>query len=109
MRFACAPDTVDQRTEMFWGLALVNADAAAALAFPDADVEGDNIRWLVRDFALNRMSNINDNSQVVMRTYDLRAQALFRSDQEELHLVVDQGAGGGAVFHVMTRILLRVP
>ena len=109
MRFGSVADTVDQITECDYGIALVNADAAAAGAFPDADVEGDNVRWLLRDYQQNVVSSLTQRHQRVERTYDLRAQALLRSDQEELHLIVDQESGGGAIFSMQTRVLLRLP
>ena len=103
------PDTVDQGTHTFWGIAVVNADAAVANAFPDSDIEADNVRWLVRDFSVNRVTSLTDRSQFDGGSYDLRAQALLRSDQEELHLIVDTASGGGVIFSMMTRVLLRVP
>ena len=96
-------------SQTHWGIALVNADAAAALAFPDAEAEQDNVRWLLRDYSDNRLSSTTDHAQLTIERYDLRAQALLRSDQEELHLIVNQNAADGILFSSMTRILLRMP
>jgi len=109
MRIILEPDTTDQITSTHYGIAVVNADAAAANAFPDADIEGDNVAWLMRDFSVNRMTSLTDSSQVADRSYDIRAQRLLRSDQDELHLIVDTSSGGGMIFRMMTRVLLRLP
>jgi len=109
LKLFIVPDTANQQTVTSWGIAVINADAAAASAFPDADIEGDNVRWLMRDMALNRMTDLNDKSQIVEKSYDLRAQALFRSDQDELHLIMDNSSGGGVFHSFIARVLLRMP
>jgi len=103
------PDTINQETELSFGIAIVNSDAAAANAFPDADIEGDNVAWFLRGMHVNRVSNLNDRSQWSYSSYDLRAQRVMRSAQEELHFIFDQSSGGGIELFLWTRVLMRLP
>ena len=58
-------EATGQLSEAHYGIAIVNADAAAASAFPDADVESDNVRWLVRGMHVNIMTDLSDRAQFV--------------------------------------------
>jgi len=109
LTLTATPDAINEIGQVFYGIAIVNADAAAASAFPDADIESDNVRWLLRDYMDTRMTNLNDGSQKETRTYDLRAQALLRSDQEEVHLILDRTGVGGMLHSMLSRVLLRMP
>jgi len=109
-RLIIAPDAVSEITNTLIGIAIVNSDAAAENAFPDSSDEQDNVRWLVRDISDNRSSSLSSRSNVQPDlVYDLRAQVLFRSDQEELHLILDQSSGGGVLVSFLFRMLLRMP
>ena len=98
-----------QTSYTYFGVAMVNADAAAALAFPDADIEADNVAWLMRDFTLNSAGDIFDVSQHQERSYDLRGQRVWRSEQEELHCIFNQDLAGATTISLMSRILMRLP
>ena len=108
MRLVTRPDTINELSHTLFGIAIVNADAAAAGAFPDADVEGDNVRWLVRGLHVNDSTSINSPEEHRISDYDLKAQARFRSEQEELHLILDQGSFG-IRFDLLCRILVKLP
>ena len=108
-RYTARPAVVGEVSRTTYGIAVVNADAAAAGAFPDPSIEGDNVRWFMRDLSVNVLDSLSDRSQWVDRTYDLRGQVRFRSEQEELHLIVDQDAGGALNFDVHLRMLVKLP
>ena len=109
LRLYTRADTVAQQTFASYGVVLVNADAAAASAFPDADIDTDNVAWLVRGMHLNSADSLPDASQFQRSDYDLRAQRVLRSAQEELHFIIDQGSGGGIFYSVHARVLMRLP
>jgi len=109
MDFVTLADAVAERTECFWGIVLVNSDAAAADVFPDPATEADNVAWLGRGMHVNGTSDLLDSSNYSRTRIDLRAQRVTRSAQEELHLIIDQSSGGGIVFNVHLRVLCRLP
>jgi len=104
-------DTANQDTHTYHGIAVVNADAASAGAFPDADIETDNVRWLVRGMHFNATTALDQSSNYLtsMTEKDLRAQIKFRSEQEELTFIVDHSSGGGILLDLMIRVLVRLP
>ena len=104
------PTTIDQFSNTWYGLTLVNVDAAAASAFPDADVDSDNADWILRGMTVNSITGtLTDSSQWSHRRYDLRAQRVIRTDQDQLRMVWDQSSAGGASRAAFFRILLKLP
>ena len=107
-RVVTRPDSISELSFSHFGIAIVNADAAAAGAFPDADVETDNVRWLLRGMHINVSTSLNSPEEHRISDYDLKAQARFRSEQEELHFILDQG-GFGVFLDLMVRVLVKLP
>ena len=93
-----------------YGIVIVSEDAAAANAFPDADVSSDQADWLVRGAEMLRVSDANDGSQFVRVFRDLRAQRILRSADDQLHFIIDQDSSGiTATYELFTRVLVRLP
>ena len=109
MSLTVRPALENVQSEIYFGIAAVNADAAAALVFPDPDVETDNVRWLVRGGGPNESNADTLFSSWRHYEFDLRAQLRYRSEQEETHFILNQNAGGDMFFWLMTRILVKHP
>ncbi len=101
---------VDILARLKWGVVIVNNDAALASAFPDADDSADDADWLMRDAAVVVMSDVSDGSQLVRMKYDLRAQRIIRSDQDDLRFVIDRDSPVVTTnYNLFTRVLVRLP
>ncbi len=103
------PDTVAQASFTSFGIVLVNADSLSAGAFPDADIDADNVAWFVRGMTVNHVASLSVDSESRYWAYDLRAQRIMRSDKERLVLVLDQNNGGGVLLNYHWRTLLKLP
>ena len=102
--------SVAQQVQMHWGIVVVNADARAAGAFPDADDYGDRADWLVRGHLRTIQSDLSDASQWDRVRADLRAQRILRSEESELHLIVDAGSDGFTmIWTAFIRVLMKLP
>ncbi len=105
-----SPDTLAERARMNWGLVLVNADARAAGAFPDADDLSDRAGWLARGLLQGRMSSLSDSSQWSTEVLDLRGQRILGNEEVEYHLIVDNPSGSIAFdWSAYIRVLMRMP
>jgi len=103
-------NTIDILGRIQWGIVLVNRDAADVVVFPDPGVANDRADWLVRGAESLLMSDINDGSQAVRVSRDLRAQRMLRDRQATLQFVIDQGASGMTVtYDLFVRVLIRLP
>ena len=101
-------DTLNQKTFTSYGLCMVNLDAFAAGAVPDADSNVDRADWLLRGRSRNYMTQLSGTSDAFVRSYDLRAQRVLRSEEMTLALILDHGSGGGINFFWMSRILVKL-
>ena len=108
LNISLATDTLVTDGFLPFGIVYVNADAVIASAFPDPGVASDNVDWLVRDQLHTRMSSLSDGSQLARARYDLRAQRVARSAQDQLHLVTF-AAGVGLEYAFFCRVLMRLP
>ncbi len=103
-------DSVAQRNTMFWGIAVVNADARAAGAFPEADDVSDRAGWLGRGKLEVEQASLADSSQWGRTKLDLRSQRVLRNEEEELHLIIDAAATGFTLnWSAYVRVLMRLP
>jgi len=110
LQFILQAQTAATLGRLNYGIVLVSQDAAAAGAFPDADITADQADWLVRGQETVLASDANDGSQLVRVYRDLRAQRVIRSADDELHFIIDQNASGmNTVFDLFTRVLVRLP
>ena len=92
-----------------WGIVVLNGDAVIAQAFPDADVSSDRADWLARGQESVVTSVVSDGSQLVRVFRDLRAQRVIRSEEDELHFIMDQNTSGMTVqYDLFSRILVRL-
>ena len=99
-----------QQVQCHWGIVIVNADARAAGAFPDADDLGDRADWLVRGHLRTVQDSLSDASQWDRVKADLRAQRVLRSEESELHLIMDAGSDGFTmVWSAYIRVLMKLP
>ncbi len=110
MNLTLRANFVDLRYDVSWGLTLVNSDAAAATAFPNPEDEDDQPGWLLRDVATLQTSDVDDGSQFLRMNYDIRAERLFRNQQQSLYFIIDQAASGNNLgWDLLTRVLVRLP
>jgi len=102
--------SVAQLTEVYWGIILVNADARAAGAFPDADDMSETAGWLARGRMMVVQSDLSDRSQWDEVHMDLRSQRVLRNEKDELHLILDNGSASfTANWAAMIRVLVKLP
>ena len=94
---------------LFWGVAVVNGDARAAGAFPDADDITDRANWLMRGRMYTIHDSLTDGSQVARREYDLHSQRVFRNAEDELQLVLDNGNANTLAWAAFIRVLMKFP
>jgi len=108
--FEMRPSVVAQVCRIYWGIVIVNADAVAALVFPDADDMTERSDWLARGMLTATMSDVQDSSQWKGIHRDLRAQRVMRAEDDELRLVVDAGSDGFTMtWRAMIRTLVKLP
>ena len=101
--------SVAQLNEVFWGIVMVNGDASAAGAFPEADVLGDRAGWMVRGRFMVIQDSLSDRSQWDEAKLDLRAQRIMRNEEDELHLILDNSGGFTAQWAAFIRVLVKNP
>ena len=89
-----AAAVVAQRNRFYWGIVVMNADARAAGAFPDPEDETDRPSWLARGRMEVVQDSLSDASQWDRALLDLRSQRIIRNEEDELQLVVTNGATG---------------
>ena len=95
---------------LYWGLVLVNADAAVAGAFPDPQDLSDRPGWIGRGRLENNMSlSINDSSQWTVLNLDLRSQRILHTEETEYHLVLDNDFIFIGIISAFVRTLMRMP
>ena len=102
-------ETVAQDNTGIFGIVVVNADARAAAAFPDADDYTDRVDWLYLGRLQNKQSDLSDASQWTTMNLDLRAQRILRSEEDELHLVVDSISAFTFEWTANLRTLVKLP
>ena len=104
------PSVVTTLVEMHWGIVVVNADAAAAVAFPDADTEADRADWMIRGWLVAKSGNISDGSQSDRVVFDTRAQRILHSEEDQLMVILDASASGVSLnFAFFIRTLIKMP
>ena len=100
-------EALTNKHEVFVGVTLVNADAQAAGAFPDAD-QVDDADWLYHSYVRFSSGNLSDGSQNGMITFDVRSQRKIHAAADRLLLITD--VGGFSVFRShFVRTLVRLP
>ena len=80
------PTALTVVNELYWGVAVMNADALAAAAFPDPETV-DETNWLIHGRMLTRSSNLSGNEGDTRFSLDIRAQRILRSVSDRLVLV----------------------
>ena len=104
-------DSVAQLAVVFWGIVVMNADAAAAAAFPDPEDMSDRAGWMVRGKSQTIQASLSDASQWDRRRMDIRSQRVLRTEEDELRLIVHNSSGSGVVaqWGPFIRVLARLP
>ena len=106
--FDLRSDSLAQLNRLRWGIVMMNADARAAGAFPDPGDPSDRAGWLARG-RMNNMMTSQDASQWTTRHHDLRSQRIFHTEEDELHLILDNNGGFILSFSAYIRLLVRLP
>jgi len=102
-------DAVSQDNRVFWGIAVVNADARAANVFPQPADMSDRAGWLVRGRE-NVMANSRfDVTQFSRVRLDLRSQRVLRNEEEELQLIYENNGTNLFSTSVFIRLLIKWP
>ena len=102
--------SVAQLNVFYWGLVLLNADAAGSGVFPDPADVSDRPGWLARGRLENIQSDLSDKSQWSAVDIDLRSQRILRTEESEYHLIVETAATGFiAVWSAYVRTLMKRP
>ena len=107
--FALSASSVGQRSEVFWGIVLMNADARAAGAFPDADDFTDRADWMVRVRSEVSQLDLTDSSQWDRRRLDLKSQRIIHSEEDELQFIIDSVSAFSCIWTLFVRALVRLP
>ena len=94
--------------EMYWGIAVFNADAVAAGAFPESDLV-DDTNWLVHGRLLCASSNLSDHTQGDRVLMDIRSQRVLRAQQDRLIMVRDNATATTITFNCFARVLVKHP
>ena len=104
-------NAVAQPIRLTYGITLVNADARAAGAFPDPEDMAETAGWLYRARMLGIHDSVSDGAQDQKKSADLRSQRILRNERDELHLIVHNGSGGGAIlfWSAFIRVLIKLP
>ena len=105
----CRANSVSQVVEMFYGIVVVNADARAAGSFPEADDMSDRPDWLVRGRMTTVTDSLFDSSQWHRVRLDLRSQRVLRSEEDELHVVIDNATANDLSWSAFVRVLMKMP
>ena len=94
--------------QMVFGITMINADADAAGAFPDADVAGDQPGWMMR--ALVKATDGVDNP-IEKYSADLRSKRAYRGADDNLKIILDNAAAasGSIIATGLIRTLIRLP
>ncbi len=100
-------DSVAQDNRLFWGITIVNADARAAGAFPEAADFSDRPGWLGRGLINNKQSDLSDSSQWSREKLDLRSQRILRNEEDELQLILENGGSNILEFTAYVRTLMK--
>ena len=105
-----AADTLAQRNRFYWGICVVNAAARAGGAMPDPSDVTERPSWLVRGRMEVIQNSLSDASQWTRTLLDLRSQRVLRSEDDELQLLIKNGATGfGAEWSAFIRVLVKMP
>ena len=102
-------DSVAQYVTMIWGITMVNADARAAGHFPDPNDIADRAAWMVRTRMMTIQASLSDSSQWERLRLDLRAQRVFRSEEDELHLIINNAGSFTLDWSAHVRTLIKDP
>lgn len=100
---------VSEDTQLFFGILVMNADARAAGAFPEADDMTDRPDWMIRGVLQNRFTVAITTQLSTLKEYDLRAQRVLRSEEDELQLILDNGNANALSFSLFIRVLMKLP
>ena len=102
---------VAQRLFFFWGLVVINGDAASAGVFPDPEDMSDRPGWLARGRITTIQASLSDSSQEGKVFLDLRSQRILRAEEDQYHLIVHNLSGGAFALNwsVFIRSLIRLP
>ena len=100
-------NSISQNNELFWGLVQVNADAAAAAAFPDPEDLSDRPGWLARGKMENIQSDLSDSSQWTMLSIDLRGQRIMRTEETEYFLLIRNSGAFTLQWSAYVRTLIK--
>jgi hypothetical protein len=102
-------NAVAQTVILFWGIVVVNADARAAGAFPEADDLTDRADWLIRGKMQTIQASLSDSSQWDTVKLDIKSQRVLRAEEDELHLILDSRGANVLEWTAFIRVLMRMP
>ena len=101
------PNTINAFWNVHWGIAMVTKDAAVASALPDPSDQVDGGGgWLGRGLMAGVTEDLSNPMGVQYLDKDLRSSRIFRGDEMQLRLILDQDASGITVtYNIMARVL----
>ena len=102
------PGAITVTHEIYVGIAVLNADAVGASAFPDAD-SVDDTDWLFHARLISNSSNVSDGTQGDRIRMDIRSQRVLRAQQDRLILVRDNLIGAVTTYNHFIRVLMKHP
>jgi len=93
-----------------WGILVMNADARAAGAFPEADDVSDRAGWMIRAQELFNAVAVASSSDWKRTFVDLKSQRLLRTEEDELQLIIDNRSGSFTfAWAAYIRVLVKWP
>ena len=102
------PTALTTQQGLFYGIAIMGAEALAAGAFPEADVP-EETDWLVHGHLTMKSANLSDGTQSDRARLDIRSQRIMRAQQDRLILVYDNETGTPVDRSHFIRVLMRLP
>ena len=108
---AVVPTVLASVSSCAWGIIVGNSDARVVGALPNPEDISDRADWMVRDRMLVNSNSLSDSSQWARRSFDLRAQRVMRSEEDELCFVIHASATNNNTMNyaVYIRALLLLP
>ncbi len=102
------PTVVTTLHEVFWGLLVMDEEAASAGGFPDADIQSDRQHWLQRGHLISKVLSTSDGKQGDRQMMDIRSQRKLTSEEDTFRIIFDHGATGTSSDIVMfARTLIK--
>ena len=94
--------------ELYWGIAVIHADALAVVALPDPGTV-DDIHWLIHSRLVGRSGNLSSKQGDDRALVDLRSQRVLRASTDRLVLVTTVQTTGNLDYSHFIRVLVKHP